>query len=147
MVLPDALARNYGWKIGSLLMAVVIWYSIHRSVKEDTAGGDAGFRITREFDLPITVMTSATETRTFLIRPRSVRVTVRGYAKALTNLQATNIRVYVDLVALQGTSASTCKVQVHLPPSLTLVRANPDEVQVRWPASAEPSGLAVPVPP
>jgi YbbR domain-containing protein len=81
------------------------------------------------FNLPVVVMSSASDARNFKVSPSAVEVTVRGDAKTLANLQSKDIRAIVDLTGIEAARALK-RIEVSTPAGVTHVRVVPEEVQV-----------------
>ena len=132
MPLPEASKQNLGWKLASLLIAIAIWASVHSTIDSGPGSGDnplAGEEA-RTFVLPITVMTTATDSRGFFVRPNTVSVTLRGTTRALNDLQDSDIQAFVDLVDVREARELRKRILVRVPPGLTTLRYSPTEVTV-----------------
>jgi hypothetical protein len=77
MPLRDFLSQNLLWKLGSLVLALLVWSVIQSTIREKT-GPQAFLGESRQFVIPITVRTAASDPRGFSIRPNRIAVTLRG---------------------------------------------------------------------
>jgi len=84
-------------------------------------------------NLPVVVMSSAQDVRSFKVSPDQVEVTVQGEAKTLRGIQAKDIRVIVDLTDIEAAQALKKRMDVSMPAGISLVRVVPSEVQVVFP--------------
>src|SRR5437016_13591025 len=82
MPLRDYILNNIGWKLLSVISAVLIWWAIHSNVDESFKSSENRNLTTRtaSHTLEVTVMMKATDMRRFAITPKDVEVTVRGDA-------------------------------------------------------------------
>ena len=86
---------------------------------------------TRDFRaLPITVMTTASDTRGFKVSPDRVFVKIVGKKETLEALQPKDIGVFVNLTGNQDAERLRKGVQVHVPEGLIVVSVIPAEVDV-----------------
>jgi len=130
--MPDFLTKNLGWKLLSLALAVVIWYTI-RSLSRGplTPAKPLESWATRTFsDVSVLVVSAAADVREFSVKPQAVQVTVSGRPKTLNVLEETEIHVTVDLTGIEAASDLRKRVDVSVPPGLTVVHVLPEEVDV-----------------
>jgi len=130
MALREIVMNNLGWKLASLVMASLIWFSINTAIEDGTSPRTVFPGKTRTFALPITVRTKATDSRSFIVRPNSVKVKVRGYPDEIDALQTSDLQAFVDLMDVQEAVGLSKKIFVHTPGSVTLESVVPDEVSV-----------------
>jgi hypothetical protein len=123
-ILRALLLRNLLLKLFSLAAAVLIWVSVSIAIRREAVD-------TRTFqDLTVLVLSAAADVRDFQVSPRTVDVTVRGEREALSQLQAQDVRVMVDLTRVESARDLRRQVDVAIPSGVTLVRVMPDMVDV-----------------
>jgi YbbR domain-containing protein len=126
----DWLTKDFGWKIFSLILAVVIWLTVHKIYE---VPGDAISRARENTygELPVLVVSEASDVHDFRVTPATVSVTVSGPPEAMNTLQAKEIRATVDLTTGKDLRR---KVEISTPPNVTLVSVNPSHVTVIVPS-------------
>ena len=142
------LTRNLGWKIGALLLSMVLWYAIV---------GEPELMTTHA--MPILYRNLSHD---LLIGPDTVdlvRVEVRGPAGRLSGANLTDLAVVLDLSGVDGPGERTFTLSdadLRLPEGVTFLHAVPSQlrmhfarrkskvvpVQVRF-ASAPPAGYSM----
>lgn len=127
---PDILRRNLGWKLLSLLLATLVWFTVRTGSHSGFRPSDLATRQVKLDNLPITVLTTASDTTGFMVTPRAISVEVRGDPATVDRLQPGDIAVYVNLVDVAEARSLRKRVQVHVPPELKLVRIDPEFVEV-----------------
>jgi YbbR domain-containing protein len=124
---------NYpGWKLLSLALAVAIWVTIHFTIQGSSKQprNPVVTVNTLTMQLPITVMTAASDARVFKVHPSAVSVTIAGDVFTLEKVKEADVQVFVDLVGVTDAQGLRRKVQVNLPTAVTLVRVIPSDVSV-----------------
>ena len=86
-------------------------------------------------NLPVIILSSAEDVRSFHVSPSVVEVTVQGDAKTLATLQSKDIRVLVDLTGIGAAHDLRKRIEVSTPAGITHVRVEPEEVQVIFPSN------------
>ena len=127
----NILFRNFGWKLLSLALAVVIWLTI-KALSTDQ-------QTERMFvNLEIRIVSGTADVRTFRIEPTTANVTVKGRPGAVSRLAEREIRVLADLTTADITHSFRQHLDVAVPNGITVVRIEPTEVQVTPPPRPEP---------
>jgi hypothetical protein len=139
MSLRDYIQNNYWWKLLSLLLATLTWFTISTGLQQTkTMQQSSVSGIVRPFpSLPITIMTTASDTRGFKVIPDHVFVKVIGKEETLATLQPNEIVVFVDLTANQSANRLRKAVQVRVPDGMFVARVVPDKVDVEPIATSE----------
>jgi YbbR domain-containing protein len=123
LVLDDFLLKLF-----SLALAVVVWLIVTFASQKEAGTTPRVF-----YGLPVTALSSAEDVRNFKFSPNQVIVTVQGDAKAVQNLQSTDIRATVDLTGVAVALDLHKRVEVSVPAGITCMRVAPEEVQVVFP--------------
>lgn len=122
--LARAVARNFGWKLGSLLIAVLLWFAIV---------GEPEVVTTRT--APILYRNLSKQ---FLIGQEaldSVRLELRGPAGRLSSAALSDVAVDLDLSAINSAGERTFTLSdgdLRLPDGVTFLRAIPSQLRLRF---------------
>jgi YbbR domain-containing protein len=132
--LRHLIFNDFWLKLFSLALAVLIWITVSLAIQKEVSPV-AALTLTnserRTFaNLPVVVLSSASDVRTFKVNPNEVEVTVEGDAKRLQNLQPKDIRVIVDLTGIESTRGLTKRIEVSTPAGVTHILVAPQEVQI-----------------
>jgi YbbR domain-containing protein len=128
--------KDFWLKLFSLALAVLIWLTVSFLVDKDMSLATTLSFNTRErtfFNLPISVLSSAEDVRSFKVSPNEVEVTVQGDPKILKILQNKDIRVMVDLTGIDSARYLRKRIEVSTPAGVTHVLVAPQEVEVIYP--------------
>ena len=128
MALRDFILHNFWWKLLSLLLAGLTWLTIetalereHKSEQSPVVGA-----FSRTFPaLPITVLTSSTNSNRFRLSPSTVSVDVSGPADQLQKLQEREIHVYIDLSDVGDEKQLRRPIQAQVPQELKVEKLDP----------------------
>jgi YbbR domain-containing protein len=122
----DWLTKDIGWKIFSVILAIVIWVTVHK-IYEEPGAATSRARENTYGDLPVLVVSESADVHDFRVAPATVSVTVSGPPEAMSTLQANEIRATVDLTTGKELRR---KVEISTPPNVTLVSVEPSHVGV-----------------
>ena len=138
MALRDWITKDFGWKLFSLFLAVAIWLTVHKIYEEPRAASGPAAGSTVTFDnLPVLVVSSASDVRNFRVAPGTVAIKVSGSPEVIADLQASQIHAMVDLTDVQSAGDLRRRVDVSTPPGVTLMTVNPNQVDVIVPPPPE----------
>ena len=127
----DWVTNDLGWKLFSLFLAVAIWLTVHKIYEEPgAASGLAGGNTVTFGNLPVLVVSAASDVRDFRVAPLTVKVTVSGAAEDLARLQADQVHAVVNLTGIGPERDIHLPVDVSTPPGVTLVSVDPPKVGV-----------------
>jgi YbbR domain-containing protein len=134
----DWITKDLGWKLFSLFLAVAIWLTVHKIYEEPgAASGLAGGNTVTFGNLPVLVVSAASNVRDFRVAPLTVRVTVSGSAEDMARLQADQVHAVVNLTDIEPERDWHVSVEVSAPPGVTLVSVDPPKVGVIVPPPPE----------
>jgi hypothetical protein len=138
MALRDWFIKDLGWKFFSVVLSVAIWLTVHNILgdSENSAAPVAGDKLTYD-DLPVLLVSEASDVRDFHVIPATVAVTVSGRPDVMAVLQANQIRAVVDLTGIESGKEMRRHVDVSTPPGVTLVSVKPSNVDVIVPSSGK----------
>ena len=132
--LRNLILKDLLLKLFSLTLAVSIWFTVSWAIQKEVSPAAALTSSTVErrtySNLPVVIMSSASDVRSFRVNPSEVEVTVEGAPKILQQLQSKDIKVIVDLTGVEAARDLTKKIEVSTPAGVTHVRVAPQEVQV-----------------
>jgi len=119
-----ALTHNLGWKLGSLMLAVLLWLAI---VGEPEAVTTHPVPIHYR-NLPRDLLIDAEALD-------QIRVDLRGASSKLTSSSITDMAVVLDLSSVSGPGERTftlSEADLHVPPGVTFLRAVPSQLRLRF---------------
>jgi hypothetical protein len=135
--LRDLIFKDFWLKFFSLALAVLIWSIVNIALHNETSPVPSltlGATEQRKFaNVPVLLMSSASDVRSFSVNPREVEVTVQGDAKIVRNLHDRDIRVLVDLTGIEAAHDLRKRIEVSAPTGVSPLRVDPEEVQVIFP--------------
>ena len=127
--LRNLVLEDFWLKLFSLMLAVLLWLTVSFASRKDTVFDQ---RVLSRM-LPVTILASAEDVRSFRVSPSEVAVTVQGNPKILQNLQTNDLRAVVDLTGIAAARDLRKRIEVSVPAGVTPLRVIPDEVQVIFP--------------
>lgn len=132
--LRDLLIRDFWLKLFALVLAVLIWLTVSFAIRKgETSPADAMANANAErlsLQVPVLVMSTAADVRSFKVSPDKVEVIVSGDPKVLEKLDSTQIRALVDLTDIESARSLRKRIKVTIPPGVTYVSVNPEEVSI-----------------
>ena len=136
----DLFIKDWGWKLFSLILATGIWLTVHKIIEpKNAATASTGSTLTYG-NLTVFVVATAADVHLYRVAPTTVSVTVSGSPAVLAVLQANQIRATVDLTditSVKDTKDLKRQVEVSAPSGITLVRVEPQKVDVIIPSHAK----------
>jgi YbbR domain-containing protein len=130
--LRNLLLRDLWLKLFSLALAVLIWLTVTFAQSGGGQNFFANHAVPEQtyYNIPVLVMSSAADVRSFKVNPSTVAVTVQGEEKLLQRLQSRDIRALVDLTGIESARGLRKRIEVTTPPGITFVQVVPNEVEV-----------------
>lgn len=136
-LLRNLFVKDFWLKLFSLVLAILLWLTIYFARDVSPTGPLTLVRDERTFtSLPVVILSSAEDVRSFKVNPKEVTVTVQGDPRILKTLQARDVRVLVDLTGIAAAHDLRQRLQVATPPGVTYVNIVPEQVQVIFPPSS-----------
>jgi YbbR domain-containing protein len=123
------LIVDFAWKLFSLLVAIAVWFTVHRILLESATASGEGSPITYG-NLPVTIVSANGDTEGYQLIQNTVTVTVTGPQEIIGKLQANQIHAIVDLSDTSTVSSGKQHVDVSVPPGITVVNIKPDTVGI-----------------
>ena len=126
------LFRNFGWKLLSLALAIVIWLTI-KALSAEQGQTEKMF-----INVPIKIVSSTADVRAYQVEPKLGTITLKGRPGAINRLTEREIRLLVDISSSDVTQSFRQHVDVIVPNGITVVRFEPLEVQIIPPPKPQP---------
>ncbi|MGD0207844.1 MAG: CdaR family protein [Verrucomicrobiota bacterium] len=131
MAMRDWVTKDFSWKLFSLFLALALWLTVHKIYEEPGAASGLVVGNTVTFgNLPVLVVSAASDVRDFRVAPATVAVKVSGPPEVMADLQANQIHAMVDLTDVQSARDLRRRVDISTPPRVTLVSVDPPKVGV-----------------
>ena len=121
-------------KLFSLVLALLFWLTVSFAIQQTARTLTPEVRTF--FNLPVVVMSAASDARNFKVSPSQVEVTVQGDPHSLQELQSKDIRAIVDLTGLE-TARARKRIEISTPAGVAHVRVQPEDVQVIIPPKTQ----------
>ena len=132
MAVRDIFTKDLGWKVFSVAVAVVVWKTI-----SNEAPGDmntlAGWETEVFTNLPVQVVSADTDVTGYTTDPQEVTVRISARPEIVKSVQATELKVRVEISSADLTSNLRKDVDVSVPDGVQLINASPAEVRVLAP--------------
>ncbi len=119
-----ALTHNFGWKLTSVVISVVLWFAI--------AGERA---LVTTHSAPILYQNLSPDLLIGADAVDTVRIELRGPASKLTTSSLSDLAVMLDLADVGGPGERTftlSNADLHLPQGVTFLRAVPSQLRLRF---------------
>ena len=126
------LTRNFGWKLLSLALAIVIWVTIK------TVSAEQGQTEKMYVNLPIQIVSGTADVRACTLEPTQAQVTLKGKSDLINRLTEHEIHVLVDVTTSDLTHPFRQRVAVTFPNGLAVVQIEPTEIQITPPPKPQP---------
>ena len=127
------IVEDFWLKLFSLGVAILIWLTVSVAIRKEVTFPSNPLERTepRTFlDVPVLVVSAAADVRNFKVNPSTVEVTVRGTPETMARLQDRDVRVIVDLSDIESARYLRKRVDVTMPPDVTLINVFPAEVSI-----------------
>jgi YbbR domain-containing protein len=138
----EMFLKDFWLKLFSFALAVLTWFTVWFTLEKQGAPVPslalAPVDKTIYGNIPVTVLSTAEDVRSFHVFPKEVAVTVQGTGKTLRELQPRDIRALVDLTGVSTAENVHKHIEISVPAGVTLVQVEPTEVHVIAPPKTEP---------
>src|SRR5690349_20247250 len=136
--LRNLVVEDFWLKLFSFVLAVLTWFTVNGMANQKESIGMGSLSLVPPerrvlSNLPVMILSSAEDVRSFRVSPKEVDVTVQGDPGVLKDLQIKEVRVSVDLTGIQAAQDLHKRIEVATPPGVTSIRVEPAEVQVIYP--------------
>ena len=127
----DWIIKDFSWKLLSLMLAVVLWITIHDLRETPEAVVPFATVNTLTFtNLPVVAVSGSADVHNAQIIPNVVAVKVSGPSDIMAGLQKSQVRAVVNLSGIDSARRLRRSVDVSLPPGVALGTVDPPEVSV-----------------
>lgn len=133
----NPITNNIGWKLLSLVLAVLMWLTVEtefqRQEKSDLESQQTPVNDnpTKTFPtVPIILLIPASNTNRFQVSPDTAQVRVGGTDANLRTLTLAGVEAFVDLSDIQDEKEVRKPVQVRVPGNYDVVAIDPTNVNV-----------------
>lgn len=133
MTLRGIILNNFGLKLFSFFMALLIWFSVRFSASYENARASSAFTrlTTREMiRVPVQILNPPNERWRGRVEPAEVDITLSGEPSLLRKLNATDLIAFVSVHAETNSAVSTNQIRVYTPNGVTLQQLNPPQARV-----------------
>jgi YbbR domain-containing protein len=129
-MLREIFIKDWGWKSFSLLLAALIWLTVHKIVEEPKVSPALSGSTLTIGTLPVFIVASAADVHLYRVEPNTVSVMVSGAPDDIAELKSSQIRATVDLTGIDAGRDLKRRVDVSVPSGITLVSVDPPKVDV-----------------
>ena len=127
----DWIIKDFSWKLLSLMLAVVLWITIHDLRETPEAVVPFATVNTMTFtNLPVFAVSGSADVHNAQIIPNVVAVKVSGPSDIMAGLQKSQVHAVVNLTGVDSARRLRRSVDVSLPPGVALGTVDPPEVGV-----------------
>jgi len=127
----DWIIKDFTWKLLSLILAVVLWFTIHDVRETPEAVVPFATVNTLTFtNLPVFAVSSSADVHNAQIIPSVIAVKVSGPSDIMAGLQRSQVHAVVNLTGIDVARRLRRNVDVSLPPGVALGAVDPPEVSV-----------------
>lgn len=134
--LRHLLLHDFWLKLFSFALAVLLWLVVSFAIQRNVPATGLNLMPPQKrlfSGLPVVIMSSAQDVRSFKVDPKEVEVTVQGEAGTLNALTPKDIHALVDLTGIEAAHDLRARIEVTTPAGVTHVKVQPDQVQVIFP--------------
>ena len=122
-------------KLFSFVLALLFWLTVSFAIQErEVPAVASGLSLAPDvrivFRIPVQAYTATADNRKVRFNPLEVDVLLQGEARLMNDMQTRDVRAFVDLTGADTSRNPTNRVQVSVPPGVTLLRITPATVQV-----------------
>jgi hypothetical protein len=134
----DWFTKDFWWKLFSVVLAVIIWLTVHKIYEEPRAADAAAGGSTFTYDnLPVTVVSALADVHDFRVTPRAVKVTVNAPAAIMNTLQIGQVHAVVNITDTNLVRDLRLPVEISAPANVTITSVDPASVLVIIPPTPE----------
>ena len=140
------MTKDFGWKLFSLLLAVALWITVHRTLSEEpSAIGETPVPVipfaaldTLTFtNLPLQAVSASVDVHNAQLTPGAVTVRLSGPSEIIAVLEANRVHAVVNLTGIDVAKNLLLPVEVSVPPGVAVNKVDPPKVGVTFSPPAE----------
>jgi YbbR domain-containing protein len=134
----DWLTKDFLWKVFSVVLAVIIWLTVHKIYEEPRPPGAAANGSTFTYNnLPVRVVSASADVHDFRVAPASVKVTVSGSVDTMSTLKIGDVHAVVNLTETNLARDAHLPVEISAPTNVTVTGIDPPSVLIIIPPAPE----------
>jgi YbbR domain-containing protein len=128
----DWITKDFTWKLFSLILAVALWITVHRSIGEAPTAVTpfASVNTVTFTNLPVSAVSTSTDVHNAQVVPNLINVKVSGPSDIMAGLQKNEIHAMVNLTGIDSARGLRLNVDVSTPPGVALGEIDPPRVSV-----------------
>jgi YbbR domain-containing protein len=138
LFLRQLFFADFWLKLFSLALAVLIWLTVSFAVQKDPSplASLVVYPHPRTFSkIPVVPMSGSQDVSDIKVIPAAVEVTIQGERTLVGQISSSDIHVSVDLTGIQKGKYIKKRIQVAILAGVSLVRVEPEEVEILFPSS------------
>ncbi len=128
------LTKDFGWKIFSVILAVLIWLTIRNAGVESGAPGLLAVQNIFT-NIPVSAVSSTADVRDVRIKTNVVTVTVSAAPDMMAALTSASFHAVVNLTGMDAAHDVSRHVEVSVPSRVMVLNVDPPDVTVTIPAN------------
>ena|ERR1700722_5588741 len=133
MAKREWLTEDFNWKLFSVVLAVVVWLTVHKI--RDEPGAPGLLAVPNTFsNVPVLAVSATADVHDAHVAPNAISITISGAPDLIAVLQTNQLHAIVNLTGIDSAHDLKRHVDVTLPPGVTLLNVDPPEVTVAIPA-------------
>jgi len=130
-MLRAILTKDWGWKLFSVILAVFIWWTVHRILDGPKNAAVAATDSTLTYgNLPVSLVSASADVRNHRLLQPTVSVTVSGPPELIDKLQANQLHATVDLTNVNAVNSEKQRVEVSVPAGVTVISIKPETLGI-----------------
>jgi hypothetical protein len=134
MARREWITQDFGWKLFSVFLSVVIWLTVHK-IREEPPEPGPGV-VNTYGDVPVFVVSATADVHNIRIVPRVVDVKVSGPSDIMAILEANKIHAFINLTGIDSAHDLHRGVEISPPLGVTVLNVDPPQVTVTFPPPA-----------
>ena len=132
--LRHVFVDDFWLKLFSLLLALLFWMTVSFAIQQKETLPMPALSLTSEvrrfFNVPVQIVSSTADVRSFKVTPDHVELKVQGDAPVIENLRSKDVRAMVDLTGFETFPILRRPIEVSAPAGVTILNVLPQEAQV-----------------
>ena len=120
----ELIRHNFGWKIAAFLLATLIWFTVR------FGEGNFGIAETLRLEVPIRVLTAASDASQYRVVPDHVEIVLRGDPTTLRRTKPSDLEVYVNLTDVEAAVSLQMRIHVYTPPGVRVDTLQPSNARI-----------------
>jgi YbbR domain-containing protein len=126
------LLHNFWLKLFSLVLATMIWMTIHIGIKGDITltNPNISHPYRTGIKLPVSIITQPGDARVFKISPKEITANIVGEEPIIRRMTGKEIKIYVDLTDVKTKGMTNGELRADAPKDVTVLELNPAAVSI-----------------